>query len=140
MITSNTPFKILSTISDENDIKLSKGFTKEGTNGMPQLKRGLSAAPVSKSLQANSSTARPPRKALGDLSSSQVNIRLTNQSHQEITTKSGLGGFPKHSVKPTVTELTKSSTRISVNVNVKQQVARKPISTVSLALNFAITV
>ena len=89
MFTSTTPFKILSCENDENNSSLRKSTAKPGlrnNNDNNVKKRGLSSglgdvpskisdAPVVKSIG---------RKALGDLSSSQINVRTAMKGPKSV--------------------------------------------------------
>jgi hypothetical protein len=74
MLGTSTPFKILSNPVDENQGSVYKGFAK--SNGPLTARKGLSAIGDSVSKPANS-VVKSTRKALVDLSNSQVNARLT---------------------------------------------------------------
>jgi hypothetical protein len=75
MLGTSTPFKILSNPVDENQGSVFKGFVKG--NGPLTARKGLSNIGDSVSKPTNS-VVKSTRKALVDLSNSQVNARLTS--------------------------------------------------------------
>jgi len=108
MLQASTPFAI----RDENDVKTGARTGKRGGLGGVGLGGGglVDSTPLKATTLTSTTNAKSTRKALGDLSSSQVNTRLATPGHS-------LGGKPQLKEAPSVFVLGTSSSIKPQKVN-----------------------
>jgi hypothetical protein len=113
MFAANTPFKIA---TDENDLS----FMKDGKKGTGGLKN---RAPLSSSttftkpnLGTTPAAPKSARKALGELTSSQVNVRIQNTQGAPNSNSATQGKIPVAvNEKSIIKSTSKSSTKRSIS-------------------------